>query len=77
MCTKIDLNENLSTIEIEYAKYVNDPTDAHIVAGAVNSKSRFLTTYNLKDFKIELIKREFDIIVLSPGTLLQYLRSKK
>lgn len=59
-----------------FKKYVNDLNDSHVVAGAVSAGVRFLTTYNLKDFQIEAIKRELDIIVLTPGTLLQYLRSK-
>ncbi len=62
--------------QLRYNKFVNDLNDSHIVAGAVSAGVRFLITYNLKDFQIENIKREFDIIVLTPGALLQYLRSK-
>lgn len=36
---------------------------------------RFLITYNLSDYKIERIKDELGIIIITPGQLLQYLRS--
>jgi len=61
----------------KYHKYVNDSFDGHIVAAAVHSKVRFLLTYNSKDYNREKIKRDFDIIVLTPGVFLQYLRSRK
>jgi len=60
----------------KYARTVNDPLDAHIVAGAVASKTKFLVTYNTKDYRAEIIKKSWDIIVITPGFLLQYLRSR-
>lgn len=77
LCAKVSIKEKLPAIKKRFGEYVNDITDSHVVAGAVESKSQFLVSYNVKDFKIELIKRELDIIVLTPGTFLQYLRSRK
>lgn len=74
-CNEVSISQNISTIEKKYKSYVKDITDTHVVAGAVASKSRFITTYNLKDYKIEKIKRDLDIIVLTPGLVLQYIRS--
>ena len=59
----------------EYKDYVTDNNDAHIVVGAKEAKARFLITYNIKDFKIEKIKQDFNIIVMTPGQFMQYLRS--
>jgi len=64
------------SLQQRYKSFVYDPNDAHIIAGAVATKARFLITYNLKHFNAELIKREFAIIVLTPAQLLQYLRSR-
>lgn len=75
-CEIIKINLDFKSIKKNYELFVADKNDAHIVKGAIESKSRFLVTYNLKHYKIELIKRKFNIIVLSPGTLLQYLRSR-
>ena len=77
LCTKVEINKDLKSIIESHNVYVNDPADSHVVAGAIESKSLFLATYNLKDFRAEYIKRELDIIVLTPGTLLQFLRSRK
>lgn len=59
----------------EYVTYSTDPNDAHIIAGAHQSGARFIITYNMKHYKSELIKRELNIILLTPGVFLQYLRS--
>lgn len=67
---------NLEDYPKKYKKYVNDPFDGHIVAGCKYSKSKFLITYNQKDYNQEQIKRDFDIIVMTPGKFLQYLRSQ-
>lgn len=75
-CGIIKMKLDFESIKKNYQLFVADKNDAHIVKGAIESKSRFLVTYNLKHYKIELIKRKFNIIVLSPGTLLQYLRSR-
>lgn len=69
------LKKPLKTLKKEYRKFVRDEDDAHIVAGAVAVKAEFLLTYNLRDFRIDKIKSDFGILVLTPGNFLQYLRS--
>lgn len=59
-----------------YSQYTNDPSDAHIIQGAVISNAHFLATYNAKDFKIEKIKKSYNIQIIAPGQLLQYLRNR-
>lgn len=59
----------------KYNKYVKDANDSHIVAGAVNSGSQFIITYNTKHYQLNKLKTDFDIIVLTPGQYLQYQRS--
>jgi predicted nucleic acid-binding protein len=73
--TIVKINQTFSEIIEKYSLYVFDRYDAHIVAGAVESKSRFLITYNTKDYKIEEIKRKFGILIFKPAQYLQYLRS--
>lgn len=75
--TIVKIKETFSKIIDTYSSYVYDPYDAHIVAGAIESKSRFLITYNMKDYRIENIKRDFGIIIYKPAQYLQYLRSIK
>ena len=58
-----------------FGQHSRDPNDAHIIAGAVKAKAQFLLTYNLKDYKIDKIKKDFGIIVTTPAKFLQYLRS--
>ena len=80
------LRENLKVVPLltsnndikkKFQEFVLDINDAHIVAGAKEANVRFIITYNLKDFKIERIKDNYNIIVLTPGQFLQYLRSRK
>lgn len=66
---------NIEEVKKKYAEYVLDKNDAHIVAGAEKTQVRFLITYNTKHFKIDKIKNDFGIIIVTPGTFLQYLRS--
>lgn len=73
----ISLPLAIEDIKKTYEEYVLDINDAHIVSGAKEADVRFLITYNLKDFKIERIKDDFNIIILTPGQFLQYLRSLK
>lgn len=56
-------------------EYVSDDNDMHIIAGASQVKVKFLITYNITDFKIDLIHKAFDIKVIRPAGFLQYLRS--
>lgn len=71
------LPQSLTDIKELFKDYVRDEDDAHIVAGAKSSEAKFLVTYNLKDFKAGKIKEDFNIITLTPGQFLQYLRSLK
>lgn len=71
----IHLKTSIKEINKIYKTYVYDIDDTHIVAGAKEANVRFLITYNLRDYKINKIKRDLDIIVLTPGMFLQYLRS--
>lgn len=73
--TIVKLNKRLSEIKSDYKKYTFDENDAHIVAGGVASKAKFLITYNMKDFKVDAIKQAFGIICMRPAQILQYLRS--
>lgn len=45
-CQIIKLNDGLGNIKRKYERFVHDINDAHIVAGTVSSKSKFLITYN-------------------------------
>ncbi len=72
----LDLKENNKKIKEKYGSYVFDENDAHILAGAVKSEVKFLLTYNLKHFKKEKIKEEFDLLIFTPAEFLQYLRSQ-
>lgn len=73
----IPLSISAVTVKTKFQEYVFDSKDAHIVAGAKEANIRFLITYNVKDYKIERIKDDFNIIILTPGQFLQYLRSLK
>lgn len=71
----IDIEESIKDIKINYNKYTLDENDAHIVAGNRLSSVNFLVSYNTKHFREEQIKRDFNIIVITPGIFIQYLRS--
>ncbi len=60
----------------DYLKYVIDPGDVHVIAGANLTKSKILVTYSQKDFRAELITQALGILLMTPGQLLQYLRSQ-
>lgn len=70
------LKETRQKIEEKYQNYVFDQNDTHIVAGAVTAKVKFLLSYNLRHFKKDKIKEDFKIILLTPASFLQYLRSQ-
>jgi predicted nucleic acid-binding protein len=59
----------------KYQDYVYDADGSHVVAGAIISKSGFLLTHNIRHFKVDRIKSSFDVLVTTPGSFLQYLRS--
>lgn len=71
----VRLPTSLVQVKETYKAYVMDLNDAHIVAGAVTAKARFLLSYNLRHFHVDAIKRDFDIIAYPPASFLQYLRS--
>lgn len=73
----INLSADLPKIKNDFQIYVNDPDDAHIIAGVKQAKVKFLLTYNIRHFKREKIKDDFDVVVLTPAQYLQYLRSLK
>lgn len=70
----IKLTQTLKAIKEKYQEYVLDINDSHIVAGAIKLKAKFLITYNLKHFKSDKIKTEFDCLLMNPAAFLQYLR---
>lgn len=72
----IKLKKSLKQIRSDYKNYVKDLNDAHIVAGAVESKADFVITYNIRYFEINKIKEKYSIQIMTPGIFLQYLRSK-
>lgn len=71
----VPLITNEAELNTQYSLLVTDNDDAHIVAGAVAAKARFLITYNLRHYQIAQIKNKLNIIVLKPADYLQYLRS--
>lgn len=71
----IQLKTSLSKIKEEYKNYVMDINDSHIIAGVVKAKAKFLITYNLKHLNVDKIKRDFDVLIMTPARFLQYLRS--
>lgn len=72
---KIHLKGDLAEIRLNYSEYTTDLDDTHIVAGAKESKVNFLISYNTRHFKIDKIKQDFNIMVMTPAIFLQYLRS--
>lgn len=72
----IKLNKQLNQIKSEFGIYTLDPNDSHVIYGAQQAKATFLISYNLKHFKLDKIKQDFDIIATTPGNFLQYLRSQ-
>lgn len=71
----VQLQYTKKTVKTAYGQYVLDENDAHIVAGAKEAKAKFLVSYNTKDFKVEKIKQDFAILLITPANLIQYLRS--
>lgn len=80
--SKIETEKALSGFKLvknsdikKFREYIFDDFDEPIINGAVEAKAKFLVTYNLKHYNLEKIKRDLDILVMSPGKFLQYLRS--
>lgn len=72
----VSLDDDLGKIKEKFADYVTDKNDAHVVAGAVKTKAKFLVSYNLRHYKTDKIKTDFDILLMTPAMFLQYLRSR-
>lgn len=71
----IKLTQDLTKIKRDFEDYTSDVNDAHIVAGAVKAKAKFLLTYNIRHFKKHKINKDLGIVILTPAQYLQYLRS--
>lgn len=72
---QVELEETAEKLKNKFNEYVLDVNDAHIVGGAREAGVKFLISYNIKDFKVDKIKQDFDIIITTPANFLQYLRS--
>ena len=72
----ISLGDSLEKVKEKFAGYVTDKNDAHIVAGAVKAKAQFLISYNLRHYKADKIKSDFNLLIMTPAMFLQYLRRK-
>ena len=72
---QVNLEEDFKELKKQFNDYTNDPEDIHVVAGAAPAGGDFLLTYNMKDYKIDKIKKDLNLICLRPAQLLQYLRS--
>lgn len=71
----VKLTKNIPSIKRDLKDYTSDSDDAHIVAGAIKTKAKFLLTYNLRHFNRLRINKDLGITVLTPAQYLQYLRS--
>ncbi len=71
----VKINQPLKKIREEFADYIRDINDAHIVAGAKEAKVTYIVTYNIRHFETNKLSQDFQIILLTPGLFLQYLRS--
>ncbi len=71
----VALNNDLDKIKEKFGSYVDDSNDAHVVAGAVAAGAGYLATYNLRHFRVDKIRSDFGVVVMTPGLFLQYLRS--
>src|SRR4030042_6120874 len=57
----------LVELKKKYGNYVLDENDAHVIAGAKEAKARFLVSYNIKHFRTDKIKKDFNILILPPA----------
>lgn len=71
----VKLRRTITNIKKDEEEYVFDENDAHIVAGAKKAKAKLILSYNIKDFNLSKLKQNFNLIVITPAKLLQYLRS--
>jgi predicted nucleic acid-binding protein len=73
--TTINIDQSLDLVKQQFTRYVHDIDDAHIVAGAKVAQVTFIVSYNIRDFKADKLNQDFQIVLLTPGLFLQYLRS--
>lgn len=71
----VTVRQSYKDVQKEFARYVRGVDDAHIVASTKEAKATFLVSYNIRHFESEKLKQDFQIILLTPGLFLQYLRS--
>jgi predicted nucleic acid-binding protein len=71
----IEIDRAYKTLQKQFANCVLDSDDAHIVAGAIQAQATFLVSYNIRRFKAEELRQDFQLVLMTPGTFLQYLRS--
>jgi predicted nucleic acid-binding protein len=71
----VTISQSYKKVQEQFAPYVRDIDDAHIVARAKEAKVTFLVSYNIRHFEAEKLRQDFQIILLTPGLFLQYLRS--
>ena len=57
--------------------WLKDPTDDMVLEAAVASQSRYIITYNLRDFTGSGIEEYFGILPLRPQEFLHRLRSRE
>ncbi len=72
----VRLKESIREIKEVFQEYVFDENDAHIVAGAVEAKTKLILSYNLRHYNHSKLKQDLSIIVKTPAEFLQYLRSR-
>lgn len=73
--TRLEIAQPYEAIQKQFADYVLDSHDAHIVAGAKQARASFLVSYNTRHFQADKLKQDFKLILMTPGTFLQYRRS--
>lgn len=73
--TQLEIGQAYEAVQARFADYVLDSHDAHVVAGAKQAGAAFLVSYNIRHFQAERLKQDFQLLLMRPGTFLQYLRS--
>lgn len=71
----VTIEESYDEVKKQYASFVLDVDDAHVVAGAKCSGATYLVSYNIRHFQADFLRSDLDIILMTPGSFLQYLRS--
>ena len=71
----VKLTKDIPSTKKNFEDYTSDSDDAHIIAGAIKTKAKFLLTYNLRHFNKQRISKDLGITVLTPAQYLQHLRS--